>query len=49
MKSEGVMLKCRWLINDKNHIAQLTNNTETDRRTVKKYAKYRKRAYTNFH
>lgn len=35
MKSEGVMLKHRWLRDDKNHIVYLTKNVETDRLTVK--------------
>lgn len=49
MKSEVVMLGCRWSRNDKNHIEHLTNNIEIDRLTVKKYARYRRRAYTNFY
>lgn len=35
MKSEGVMLKHRWLRDDKNHIVYLTKNIQTDRLTVK--------------
>ena len=35
MKSEGVMLKHRWLRDDKNHIVYLTENIQTDRLTVK--------------
>lgn len=35
MKSEVVMLKHRWLRDDKNHIVYLTKNIQTDRLTVK--------------
>ena len=35
MKSEGVMLKHRWLRDDKNHIVYLTKNIQTDRLIVK--------------
>ena len=35
MKSEGVMLKHRWLRDDKNHIVYLTKNIQTGRLTVK--------------
>ena len=49
IKTEGVMLKRRWLINDKNYRVHLTKNIETDRTTVKKYDRYYKRAHTNFY
>lgn len=35
MKSEGVMLKHRWLRDDKNHIVYLTKNIKTGKLTVK--------------
>lgn len=49
MKTEGVMLKRRWLINDKNYRVHLTKNIETDLTTVKKYDRHYKRAHTNFY
>lgn len=35
MKSEGVMLKHRWLRDEKNHIVYLTKNIKTGKLTVK--------------
>lgn len=35
MKSEGVMLKHKWLRDDKNHIVYLTKNIKTNKLTVK--------------